>query len=92
MSIDDLQVFTTVAAGTGAIFAQTYGANDSVTIVNAGANPLKIYPASGNTINGGSANAAVSMPAGGIAVFVTPDGTSWWYYGAGAATIGLWGP
>lgn len=47
MSIDDTQVFTTVGAGTGAIFNQTYGPNDSVMIVNNGAHALLVYPASG---------------------------------------------
>lgn len=78
MSIDDTQLFTTVGSGTGAIFAQTYGPNDSVVIINNGANALLVYPASGGSINGASANAGISVPVGIMGLFVTPDGTNWW--------------
>ncbi len=93
MSIDDMQVFTTVGSGTGAIFAQAYSPNDLVTIVNNGANDLSVYPASGGAVNGGSANAAGIVPAGFISEWRTPDGLNWWFIGAkGGYTIGLWGP
>ena len=81
MSIDDTQLFTTVGSGTGAIFAQTYGPNDSVVIINNGANALLVYPASGGSINGASANAGISVPVGIMGLFVTPDGTNWWTVG-----------
>ena len=78
MSIDDTQVFTTVGSGTGAIFAQTYGPNDSIVIINNGANALTVYPATGGMVNGGSANAGIAVPVGVLGLFVTPDGLNWW--------------
>lgn len=78
MSWDDVQLFGTVGSSTGAIFAQAYGACDMVTVINAGANTLTVYPASGGTINGGSANAGVSVSNGIAAVFQTVDGLNWW--------------
>lgn len=59
----DLNVFSTVASGTGAIFPLG-GENDEYGVVNGGANALKIYPPVGGTINGGAVNAAYSLPAG----------------------------
>jgi len=78
MSWDDVQLFGTVASSTGAIFAQAYGACDMVTVINAGANALTVYPASGGAINGGSTNAGVSVSSGATAVFQTVDGLNWW--------------
>jgi hypothetical protein len=93
MSIDDMQLFTTVGSGTGAIFAQAYSPNDSVTIINNGAHDLSIYPATGGGVNGGTANAAGVVPAGFISQWQTTDGLNWWFIGAkGGYTIGLWGP
>ena len=63
-------VFTTVASGAGATLpnlAPVNGAFAEFTVVNAGANALLLYPASGNTINALAANAALSVAAGTIA-------------------------
>ena len=78
MGWDDVQLFGTVASSTGAIFAQPYLACDTVTVINAGANALTIYPATGGAINGGSTNSGVSVSNGATAVFQTVDGLNWW--------------
>lgn len=46
---------------------------DECIIVNAGANAGVIYPPSGETINGNSANAAMTLAASGSA------GSGWWF-------------
>ena len=80
----DNNVFTTVAAGTGAILPATATVSqgvqpgDEVQIANLGANPLSVYPPIGGTIQGGAANAAYAVPVGKTAVFTArPGGTSW---------------
>lgn len=84
MSLDDIQVFTTVSSSTGCIFqpgtgsnATPYQAGDSVTIANHGAQALSVYPATGGKIANGSANAAFSVSATKTATFTSIDGTSW---------------
>lgn len=53
-------------------------ANGKVQIViNKGANAAKVYPDTGDTIDGGSANAAITIPPGGIYIF-RADGTTNW--------------
>lgn len=78
---------TTVAAGSGARLFASYGgtqisAGFSLDIINAGANPLAVYPPSGQTINGGTLNAAATLYPNGNAFFVyrgLVDGTGDWY-------------
>ena len=42
---------TTVAAGSGVVLSGSATAGDTQTVFNAGANPLKVYPPSGQQIN-----------------------------------------
>lgn len=64
----NVTIFTTVAAGQGGILTLPYSA-----VVNAGANPLLIYPNSGATITGGGTtlgtNAGFTIGAGSSATF-----------------------
>jgi hypothetical protein len=84
MSLDDIQVFTTVAAGTGAIFspgttsaASSYSSGDEMMVVNHGANALLVYPATGGAIANGSANAGFSVPVTKTAYFVYLGSNNW---------------
>ena len=63
-------------------------ANDTVTlptavagviayIFNNGAETLQVFPASGDAIDGGAANAAVTMTAGSNHTFIAHDATNW---------------
>jgi len=71
----DFNVFSTVAASTGAILAAAgstgnqYQPCDSIVVVNHGANALSVYPPTGGTIGTAGANAALSVPAGKTAYF-----------------------
>jgi hypothetical protein len=54
--------FSTVAASTGAVVQSNLNAGDEVTVVNAGANALSVYPPVGGAFNGLAANTAISVP------------------------------
>jgi hypothetical protein len=72
---NDISVFGTVAASSGAIlplFGSAY-----CTVFNGGANALAVYPPVGGTINAAAANAAFSVGAGKSATFMSPDGITW---------------
>lgn len=84
MSLDDQQIFTTVAASTGAIFAPgttsnptPYSAGDEVAIANHGANSLSVYPATGGKIGTAAANAAFAIAVGKTGYFTSIDGLNW---------------
>lgn len=77
LTLDDNHVFTTVAAGTGCVFRSTYAPGDTVRIANFGANPLNVYPASGGTINTGSADAPVQIIPGWNGNFTAITATTW---------------
>jgi len=69
--------FTTVAASTGAVLPALSSSpqlgvtnGDSIEVFNAGANALAVYPPSGSSINGLSANIAISVPANKGARFI----------------------
>lgn len=49
-----------------------------IVVVNNAAAVLKVYPNTGGTVNGGSANAAVSLAANTIAVFWLYAADTWW--------------
>lgn len=78
----DVNVFTTVAASTGAILgAPSVGSSytlaapgDEITVINYGANALSVYPPVGGKISNGTLNTAVSVAANAGARFKCIDG------------------
>ena len=48
-----------------------------INVVNATATTIKLYPATSGTINGGSVNAAISIPAGSSSQLVGVSATDW---------------
>lgn len=79
-----INAFTTVASGTGAILPTTdpnsiaISAGFTVEILNAGANSLSVYPPTGQTIEGGAANAPVSIFANGDVRFIYRGASAWY--------------
>ena len=61
--------FTTVASSTGAVLPVPKQFPCTVTVTNAGANALSVYPPSGGTVAGGSTGAAYSLSASTTATF-----------------------
>ena len=68
-------VVSTVASGTGVVLPAAIAGMD-ITVVNAGANPLLVYPATGGSIDGAAANAPMSIPPAGGAVNLVAYGTT----------------
>jgi len=67
-----------VCANAGdAVTLPTAVAGLCVTIINNGANAADVFPASGDKIDGGSANAAVSLASGENGIFWCQDATDW---------------
>jgi hypothetical protein len=75
--LNSLQEITTVAASTGVVLP-VIKLPAAVTIANQGASTLSIYPSLGGTIDGGSANAAVTLAAGKSATFQASSLTNWY--------------
>ena len=73
----DFNVITTAAANPSGVTLPTATAGRRVTIVNRGANPVNVYPATGANIDTGAANAAVSLPVGGYIEFMGESATAW---------------
>jgi len=71
-----ISAFSTVASNTGARLPAASGKGE-YAVMNGGANTLKVYPATGERINAGSANAAFSVAAGKCAYF-RPVGQEWY--------------
>lgn len=73
----ELVKITTAAASTGVRLPVPAGVNDMVAIINAGANAVAIYPATGGTVNGLAANASISLPVGKSALCIAINATDW---------------
>lgn len=70
-----LNVVTTTAASTGVLLPPMQ-AGDDVLVTNLGASSLSVYPRTGGTIQGGSANAAFAVAAGKTARFIARDNSA----------------
>ena len=76
----DWNLFTTVAASTGAILpanGSNVNLSDVYIVMNHGANSLSVYPPTGGKIANGSANAAFSVAANKMATFVNIGSGNW---------------
>lgn len=68
----------TAADGTKGVILPTAAAGMIVVVYNSVAtNGLPVYPATGAAINGGSANAAVTIEGKTLAIFVATSTTNW---------------
>lgn len=68
---------SSATASTGVRLPAGVAAGDTVAVYNAGANAAAIYPQVGGTINALSANAALSLAAGGKALLIATSATTW---------------
>jgi hypothetical protein len=69
--------FSTVATTGNSAILPASVLGQEVIVVNNGANSMNVFPASGDTINSGSANAAVAVAAGAQATFKGVSATNW---------------
>lgn len=72
-----VNLVTTGNADDGVVLPAERVAGDVVYIVNLSAAVLKVYPSTGGALNGGSANAAISMRANTTAVCVNTGSDNW---------------
>lgn len=79
---------TTVAASADSVKLPSAAAGVRVIVKNNGANPLAVFPATGDTIDAGSANASVTLLVGEQRIFSAIDSTDWEsnFYNASDAT------
>lgn len=68
--VRDLNEITTCAAGVDdAVRLYTMQAGMQMTVVNTTADDAQVFPASGETIDGGATDAPFTLPAGKVAIF-----------------------
>lgn len=70
-------VVATVAVAGDGVVLETAAAGKVVIVVNKGANAAAVYPNTSDTINGGSANASISIPVGAAIVFRADGAVNW---------------
>lgn len=70
-------VFTTVAAGQGAVLPASLQVGDEYVVANFGANALLVYPPLGGQINALAVNAGLSVAVGAGARFKQMTATRW---------------
>lgn len=64
----------TVTSGSGVQLPATE-AGETIYVINSGANPLTVYPASGSTINGATSN---ELLPGGVCLYMANTNTTWY--------------
>ena len=70
-----------------AVTLPSAAAGKLVFIANNGANSADVFPASGDKIDGGSANAALALAAGSNRIYICQDGTDWDTIGGDATEL-----
>lgn len=74
----DYNVITTAAANPSGVTLPTATQGRRIVIVNKGANPVNVYPATGGTIDALAANAAISLAVNGVMEFNASSTTQWY--------------
>jgi len=74
----DLSIITTAAANPSGGTLPTATTGRRVVVVNKGANPINIFPASGATIDALSANASIQLAVNGVMEFNAASTTQWY--------------
>jgi hypothetical protein len=83
----NINVVGTTSANPSGVTLPAAAAGMTITVVNRGTNPINVYPASGATIDGLAANAAMALGVGGSAEFVASSTTQWYSGAASAASL-----
>jgi hypothetical protein len=77
-----INIVSTVASGANGVVLPTAIAGMTIYITNTSGNALNVFPASGASINSGSANASISQGAGATLHYIAPTSTQWYTVGA----------
>lgn len=73
----DFNVVTTVATAGDSVVLPAAAQARTLVVFNQGAAALAVFPGTGDTINGGSANASVTVPVNAVAVFRGLSDSAW---------------
>ena len=73
----DIVVYSTSTVNYGPTLPSTAQTGDSYFVANNTANSMNVWPSTGGAIGSGSANAALAVPAGKAAKFVSVGGGNW---------------
>ena len=74
----DVNIITTAAANPSGVTLPTATAGRHVKIVNKGANPINVYPATGAAIDALAVNTSIQIPVGGELLFWAASTTLWY--------------
>lgn len=78
---EHVNIITTAANNPSGVTLPTPGSSTAskvVTVINKGANPVNVYPASGGTIDALAANASILLPVSGVMTFWSASTTQWY--------------
>ena len=81
----DLNIITTASSNPSGVTLPTATTGRRLVVVNKGANPINVYPASGGSIDALSTNLSVQIPANGLMFFNASSTTQW--YSSGNSTL-----
>lgn len=76
-----VNLVATVANASDTVTLPAAAAGRVCMIRNEGANTLQIFPASGDAIDGGAADAAITLAADAALILVAIDATDWYTFG-----------
>lgn len=74
----DYNVITTAAANPSGVTLPTATQGRRILVVNKGANPVNVYPATGGAIDALAANASIQVPVSGVMEFNASSTTQWY--------------
>lgn len=74
----DYNVITTAAANPSGVTLPTATTGRRIVIVNKGANPINIYPATGGAIDALATNASIQLAVNGVMEFNASSATQWY--------------
>jgi hypothetical protein len=78
----DYNIITTAANNPSGVTLPTATQGRRIIIVNKGANPVNVYPATGGAIDALSTNASTQIPVDGVLEFNASSTTRWYSYSA----------
>jgi len=82
---NDYNVITTATANPSGVTLPTATTGRRIVVVNRGANPINVYPATSGQIDGGSSNAPIQIPVNGLIEFNASSPLFW--YSTGNSTF-----
>jgi hypothetical protein len=84
----DINVVTTAAADPSGVTLPTATAGRVVTVINKGANPINVYPATGGSIDAIAINTFIQIPVGSSLTFRASSITQWYSTATGDTGTG----